>query len=171
MRTTAIKLNAFAAFILALLLGSGHVVATQDPVAGLLVRVQYTTVELGGTKTFQEYLFYRDGAVLVKLVSEGTVRYLRGSLSAQNLAQLKQSLSDNHAGLIVATPGCKVPSPTPNTVSLNDGTLTWFGRNGRQNYLTVNGPRGDNCPAELTILFLDLYALPVGYTDDVTTLP
>jgi hypothetical protein len=173
MRTTSNKLNVFSAFVVVWLLGAGRGVAAQDQIAGLLVRLQYTLDELGSETRFEhfEYLYYRDGLVIAKVASEGSVRLLRGTLSTQNLAQLKQTLSENHVGLIVAAPGCKVPSPTPNTVSLVDGALTWFGKNGRQNYLTVNGPRGDNCPSELTILFLDLYALHVDYTDDVKTLP
>jgi hypothetical protein len=152
------------------LLGSGQASASQDPVAGLLVRLQFT-IEEPGLKTFYEFLYYRDGLVITRAVESHKAYYGRGSLSAGDLASLRRLLNETHVGLIAATPGCQIPSPTPDFASLEDGSLTWFGKNGRQNYMTVNSGGDVGCPADLLNLFLGIYDLHVSDTDVVTTVP
>ncbi len=139
--------------------------AAQDPVRGLLIRLQMNME--GDDFTLLEHFFYRDGLVITKSILGGNPRYLRGTLAPGELGKLKALLNENRVGTIVAR-DCKVPSPLPSSISFQ-GALTWFGRNGRQNYMTFGG--GDLCPDRLIILFLEIYDLDVLYTDTVTTVP
>jgi hypothetical protein len=150
------------------LLGSGQLAAAQDPVSGLLLRFQMT-IDYDEVST-SEVLFYRDGLVVTRSTAGGTAYYGRGSLSAANLDTLRSLLNVNHVGLISAPPGCKLPSPLP-TGAIFDGALTWFGRNGRSNYLAFGKPGDDGCPTDLINLFFGVYDLDVDYTDVITTVP
>jgi hypothetical protein len=152
------------------LTGLGTASATQDPASGLLVRLQFTINELG-VKFFYEDLYYRDGLVIRRSVVDGTASYARGTLGPEGLAKLRRILNENHVGVVVSPPGCLVPSPFPDFASLEDGSLTWFGKNGRQSYLTVNSGGDDYCPLPTTNLFLETYALPIDFRDTVSTVP
>lgn len=140
--------------------------AIQDPVGGLLIRLQMH-IE-GDELSLLEYFFYRDGLVITKSVVSGKPTYWRGTPAPGELEKLKALLNDNRVGTIVAR-NCKVPSPLPSSISFQ-GALTWFGRNGRQNYMTFGGGDGF-CPESLISLFLGVYDLDVIYTDVVATVP
>jgi hypothetical protein len=154
------------------LAGSGGIAADppQNPISGLLVRLQFTVDELG-TRTFHEELYYRDGLVISRTVVDNVAKYARGPLSTGDLAKLRSILNENHVGVVVAPPGCLIPSPFPDFASLEEGSLTWFGKNGRQRYLTVNKGGDDYCPEAAMNLFLDILALPIDFRDAVTTVP
>jgi hypothetical protein len=150
------------------LLGAGRLAASQDPASGLLLRFQMT-IDYDGVST-SEVLFYRDGLVITRSTADGTTSYGRGSLNAANLDTLRSLLNVNHVGLISVPPGCKLPSPFP-TEAIFAGTLTWFGRNGRSNYLAFGQPGDHGCPTDLINLFFGVYDLDVDYTDVITTVP
>jgi len=149
------------------LFAPGCVDSAQDAATGLLIRLQINLNYEGSSSL--EYLYYRDGLVITRSVDDAAAFYLRGTLAPQDLVRLGSILGENHVGLISAN-DCKVSDPFPNGSSF-EGALTWFGRNGRQNYLTFGNPGEGLCSTELNTLFSEIYALPVNYADTITTVP
>ncbi len=149
------------------MLAPGCAEAAQDFTTGLLIRIQINLNYQGLTSL--EYLYYRDGLVVTRSADDATAYYLRGALAPGDLVRLKTLLSENRVGFISAH-GCKVSDPFPNGSSF-DGALTWFGRNGRQTYLTFGNPGDGLCSVELNTLFSEIYGLPVNYSDQVNTAP
>jgi len=150
-----------------LFFATGYGWSTQDATAGLLVRLQMTE-DYEGVRHL-EFLFFRDGLVVTKTVQGNAATYWRGTLALDELNRFRSALNQYHVGVIPAD-HCDTASPLPNAAPF-EGTLTWFGKNNRQNYMTFGSAGAEECPADLTDLFYTIYNLAVKYTDVVTTLP
>jgi hypothetical protein len=144
--------------------------AGQDSASGLLFRWQ-VRIDYQNEITTQEYLFYRDGLLILKS-STGTVTYLRGTSDPVAFANLKKVFTDNRIGFVKSDECITSVNPYPTGASF-EAVVTWFGKNGRQNRFSYASGGFEACPPEVDAIALaiEVNTQKSRDTDVVQTVP